>query len=1317
MAQNEYKRILKIDLNYKKSIDGLVKLDEEITKLEKHLSNLNKNKHKSPIEQKEIEATKIGIKQLTQQYNTLAKEVLNGINSNEKEVTSLNALKSKAAELTSQYNALSEAERNNEKVGGEMVRKIAEIEKKLDEENAKVKNLKKSLEEKPKLDSIDWIKQEISELKAQFNALDPAMRNDEKVGGKLIKKIAEYERVIEKTNQQLKNAKKATGEYSDSVNGLRAKLNELLQKYDSMEGKDRNGKLGKETLKQIKQYTVWVKKAEEATARFQRNVGNYSSVWKKLRNLTLQLGFGVLGVAQGMVALGNTIKDAIKDAIYFNRELSKIEAITGAAANDIGLLAAKAKELGATTRYTATEVAELQVELAKLGYTVPQIAKMSEGVLYLAQATGTDLASAAKFTGATLRSFGLDVDSTMEVVDKVAQSTSASALSFDYLVTSMQYVGSTANTFGFKLEEILSILGTLANSGVEASMAGTAARNILLRLADANGKLAKTIGKPVRNIHELSEALNDLMKRGMNLGDALELTDRRSVNAFTRIAMAGKDLEKLSQTIAESEGRAKRMAEIMENNLGGSLTRLNSKWQDLWLTLSGNQGAMKAAVDYAEEFVGWLGEKARSELEKTANEINDIVERDSKKGSPAMQSFVETDTKRFQQLLEQQVKEGYVGDVAVDRAIVALQDELREEQRKAEETVVSIGEQINEIQGIAGKQSLGKYLAKSLSPAITFANNIGNIFGDLQEENEKRVSELLKQMKQPQIDAKLYEERIKNAEDFSKIDYSKSGLQLGETDQERNKRLQNEKNAAKQLLEAQKALEDNMLKLVLESAEKRRQVLKNQYKHEIQDLQFKIDETLKLRGDESEKERADKEAAADLYRQTIVKKREQLSQELERLEVAELSREIARAQEMYQLKLEGVEENGEQEYAIRLDILNKMMEAELNKLKEQALADENIKQESEARKLAIEAKYKKQRDKLSEEQSDSNQQRRIDEYEAAIIKASKDEVEAARLAAEEKQYILASMVQKQGETLEEYHLRQAQAEQDVINANTELQKKQEEANMRVFENAILQSNTELERMRAEVEAKKAALDNLHQYQNESDEKFYTRRLQTEKAYTDASKELANKEFQIRAAASKAVAGTFGSIAEAIENCADENEKSVKAAKILGLAQIYIQQGVAIAEAIHQAWATSSNWIEAIAATATSITTVVSSTIQAIKSIKKAQFAKGVIDIQGPGTGTSDSIDARISRGESVMTARATKMFKPLLAAMNGIAAQPNATLPTMYSTYNPSQVKADNQQFRDSMREALVDLHPVVSVEEINRVDKRLTTIKALDTI
>lgn len=374
---------------------------------------------------------------------------------------------------------------------------------------------------------------------------------------------------------------------------------------NSLSATDRKIQKNRELIKSTKEIYEQMKRLQADTGKMQLNVGNYP----QLGGMVSTLGMATVGIgsfaAAGTAAIG-VIKNNIETAKEYEKSLSVLAAILGTTKDNVGELSEQALHLGSTTVFTASEVVQLQTELAKLGYTTTDILNMAPSVLDFAQATGSSLADAASLTGAALRMFEKDTTHTMEFTDKMTAATTKSALSFSYLQNAMSTVSPVANAFGFKIEEVLALLGQLANAGFDASSAATATRNILLNLADANGALAQALGQPVNNLDDLIAGLNTLKDRGIDLAEALELTDKRSVAAFNTFLAGTDNVIKLRDELNNADGAARQMAETMGDNLDGALKGLSSAWEGFNLHLNDSNGLATALVKTMTKLVGWL---------------------------------------------------------------------------------------------------------------------------------------------------------------------------------------------------------------------------------------------------------------------------------------------------------------------------------------------------------------------------------------------------------------------------------------------------------------------------------------------------------------------------------------------------------------------------------------------------------------------------------------------------------------------------------------------------------------------------------------
>ena len=316
------------------------------------------------------------------------------------------------------------------------------------------------------------------------------------------------------------------------------------------------------------------------------------------------MGLGMVIMTQ-VIGAFKQLTNIIQD---FERANSKLASVLGTTIDGVSRLTDQAKYLGRTTTATASQVTGLQTELAKLGFTQDVIEKLTPSVLKFAKAVDTDLSSAAAFAGAAMRMFNKDADQAEAVMASFAVATTKSALDFHKLEASLSTVGPVANAFGFSLEETTALLGQLSNAGFDASSAATATRNILLNLADANGDLAKALGGPVTNLDELVNGLNKLNAEGVDLAKALELTDKRSVAAFSTFLNGSDSILALRDSITDCTGDFQQMAATMADNAAGSFAGFQSAVEGLILKFFDFREALKTLYEWGTDVVNWIGE-------------------------------------------------------------------------------------------------------------------------------------------------------------------------------------------------------------------------------------------------------------------------------------------------------------------------------------------------------------------------------------------------------------------------------------------------------------------------------------------------------------------------------------------------------------------------------------------------------------------------------------------------------------------------------------------------------------------------------------
>ena len=375
---------------------------------------------------------------------------------------------------------------------------------------------------------------------------------------------------------------------------------------------------------------------------------------------------GAQAVISGFQKFIGLFKSGVQSIVDFEAANSKLAAILGTTSNNIKDLTLDAQRLGSATKYTASEATNLQIELAKLGFSRKEILQSTEGILKFAQATGSDLPEAAALAGAALRMFGAETSETERYVSAMAVATTKSALSFSYLQTAMPIVGPVAKAFNFQIEDTLALLGKLADAGFDASMSATATRNILLNLADGSGELAKALGGPVNTLPELVAGLKKLKAQGVDLNTTLELTDKRSVAAFNAFLTAADKIVPLREQITGVTSELNDMASTMGDNVQGAIAGLSSAWEAFMLSFMNSTGPAKSFLDFLAKGIRNIAHelKDNNQLQEEAN--NKAIA--SAQSEMSKSDILEKNAKNMQRLYQEYINSGMSADKAAQKA-------------------------------------------------------------------------------------------------------------------------------------------------------------------------------------------------------------------------------------------------------------------------------------------------------------------------------------------------------------------------------------------------------------------------------------------------------------------------------------------------------------------------------------------------------------------------------------------------------------------------------------------------------------------------
>lgn len=289
---------------------------------------------------------------------------------------------------------------------------------------------------------------------------------------------------------------------------------------------------------------------------------------------------------------------AVKTAAEFEAGMSKVQSISGASGKDLDRLSEKAKEMGSKTKFSATESAEAFSYMAMAGWKTEDMLSGIEGVMYLAGASGEDLAMTSDIVTDALTAFGMKASDTNKFVDVLAKTASNANTDVAKMGETFQYVAPVAGALGYNVEDVSVAIGLMANSGIKASSAGTALRSLFTNLAkptDAVDSAMTALGISLTDSEGNMKSLSVMMKemRGAFAGLSESQKAQYAATLAGKTGMSGllaivnssdSDFDALTESIANSTGAAKDMYNVANDNLTGRLTILKSTLESIAIT-------------------------------------------------------------------------------------------------------------------------------------------------------------------------------------------------------------------------------------------------------------------------------------------------------------------------------------------------------------------------------------------------------------------------------------------------------------------------------------------------------------------------------------------------------------------------------------------------------------------------------------------------------------------------------------------------------------------------------------------------------------
>ena len=468
---------------------------------------------------------------------------------------------------------------------------------------------------------MDVQKTKVEDCKSHYETLTTRLDNNKKKSEELKAKVAELSKAYEES-------KEATGENSEETKKLKTELDKAEKQLATTEA-------------QTTKYEAAVKKQGAAVTQAEADLANMEV---QLRDVNAELarqkfdeyaekagkvGQAVQTAGQHMMkvttAIGGVAAASVTVAANFEQQMSKVQAISGATAEDTDRLTESARQWGRDTKYSATEAGEAFEYMALAGWKTDDMLEGIGGILNLAAASAMDLGTASDIVTDYLTAFGLSAKDAGKFADEMAYAMSHSNTTTEALGEAYKNCAATAASMGYSVEETTAVLMTMANAGVKGGEAGTALNAIMTRLATDTKGCATELSKygvevydAQGNMNSLSSILTGVRCVWNNLTDEQQANLAKTIagtNQFSALQTimsglsdeaiaSGMSFSDYAEALQNCDGTASDMAVTMQDNLLGRLTQLKSKLEDVGITI-GN-----SLMPFMEKAVAKIGELA-----------------------------------------------------------------------------------------------------------------------------------------------------------------------------------------------------------------------------------------------------------------------------------------------------------------------------------------------------------------------------------------------------------------------------------------------------------------------------------------------------------------------------------------------------------------------------------------------------------------------------------------------------------------------------------------------------------------------------------
>jgi len=425
----------------------------------------------------------------------------------------------------------------------------------------------------------------------------------------------------------------------DAVNATKEKLEALKTAQEQARQQLEEGTLGQDKYDALQREII---ETEEELRRLQQEAETTSSVLlgineagkklEKVGDTIAGAGRAVMPVSGAVAGLGAV---AVKTSADFDSAMSQVAAVSGATGEDFDALRDKAREMGAKTKFSASEAADAMNYMAMAGWKTEDMLSGIEGIMNLAAASGEDLATTSDIVTDALTAFGLSAQDSGHFADLLAAASSNANTNVSMMGETFKYCAPIAGALGYTAEDTAEAIGLMANAGIKSSQAGTSLRTIMTKLqgdlelsGEALGDVTIQTANADGSMREFSDIIADCrgafskMTESEKAAAAETLVGKNAMSGFLALMNAAPgDIEKLESAISTCSdevdgysGAAEKMAAVMQDNLNGQITILKSQLQELAISFGDAlMPAVRKVVTAVQGFVDKLNGMSESQ--------------------------------------------------------------------------------------------------------------------------------------------------------------------------------------------------------------------------------------------------------------------------------------------------------------------------------------------------------------------------------------------------------------------------------------------------------------------------------------------------------------------------------------------------------------------------------------------------------------------------------------------------------------------------------------------------------------------------------